>query len=436
MVKHPRPASKRKTTRHRAKVVRKVREHDRKQRKASKTGHKKGKKDPGVPASFPQKEAFLEQLAADRETEREYQRAQRTEAEKLRDLMADAEGRAAVYRKLGKEDEEKSKIVAVVPDSSRKAYFKEFRAVVEASDVILEVLDARDPQGCRVAEVEEAVRASGKRLVLVLNKTDLVPADVLRKWLAHFRRSLPAVAFRASVNSQKSGLGTTRTSDDAVGADQLVALLKNYARSANLKTTVTVGVVGYPNVGKSSLINSLKRSKVCRVGATPGVTTVAQHVHLDRNISLLDCPGIVFSTSKDAADGLFLRNVLKVEQLDDPTAPIAAILQRVPRDSLTVAFGCVWPEDAEDQAAAFLRAVAVAHGRLRKGGIPDCESAARHVLNEWNAGKIKYWHEPPAAAATTASDSVALVTELAPEFKLEGFEEWLGRHDAMEVDDN
>lgn len=60
------------------------------------------------------------------------------------------------------------------------------------------------------------------------------------------------------------------------GADALIKLLKNYCRNKDLKTSIHVGVIGFPNVGKSSLINSLKRSKVCGVGATPGFTKTAQ----------------------------------------------------------------------------------------------------------------------------------------------------------------
>lgn len=158
-------------------------------------------------------------------------------------------------------------------------------------------------------------------------------------WLKHLRNELPTIAFKASTQSQRTNLGqnnvkTSLASDnllnssECLGADNLVKLLKNYCRNANLKTSITVGVIGYPNVGKSSVINSLKRAKVCGVGATPGVTKVFQIVQLDKNIKLLDCPGIVFSrsTSSEDASLVALRNCVKVELLDDPVAPVEAIL--------------------------------------------------------------------------------------------------------------
>lgn len=122
-------------------------------------------------------------------------------------------------------------------DQSLKAYYREFRKVVEMSDVVLEVLDARDPLGCRCYQVEQAVMAAGsdKKLILVLNKIgkfvegamfvsrlqsinhvctlyaysaypDLVPRRIVEAWLKHFRNEFPTVAFKASTQTQKQHL--------------------------------------------------------------------------------------------------------------------------------------------------------------------------------------------------------------------------------------
>ena len=157
---------------------------------------------------------------------------------------------------------------------------------------------------------------------------------MVEQWLKHLRNEFPAIAFKASTQSQRTNLGQStvsiaKASEDmlnsaeCLGADTLVKLLKNYCRNSNIKTAITVGVVGFPNVGKSSVINSLKRSKACSVGSTPGVTKVAQEIHLDKNIKLLDCPGIVFSRSSNPADSanVVLRNCIKVELIEDPIAP-------------------------------------------------------------------------------------------------------------------
>lgn len=191
---------------------------------------------------------------------------------------ANARGKLHDHFSTGKEE----KMHTVNSEKSLKQYYKEFRKVIEAADVILEVVDARDPLGTRCVQVEQAVRdmKGNKRLVLILNKSDLVPRDILDKWLKYLKRSTPVVAFKASTQMQSKRLGQKKFSksekimqnSSSIGADLLMSLLANYCRNKEIKTSITVGIVGLPNVGKSSIINSLKRSRACNVGATPGVT--------------------------------------------------------------------------------------------------------------------------------------------------------------------
>ena len=122
----------------------------------------------------------------------------------------------------------------------------------------------------------------------------------------------------------------------AVGTENLMNILKNYARvdgDAKTKSLITVGVVGFPNVGKSSLINSLKRSKAAATGNTPGVTKQMQEIQLDKNIVLLDSPGVVLMTNEQS-DSLILRSAVRVEDLDDPIRPVEALLNRIEREEL------------------------------------------------------------------------------------------------------
>lgn len=303
--------------------------------------------------------------------------------------------------------------------SNQRSFHRELGKVIKEADVILEVLDARDPLGCRCVPLEDAVmqRWRAKRIVIILNKVDLVPRDTVARWLVYLRQYFPTLPFKASTQNQKNELKSSsrgagaqhRYGAEAYGGDSLLGLIKNYSRSLNLKSAITVGVVGYPNVGKSSLINSLKRARAVNVGSTPGVTTMAQTVSLDSKVKLMDCPGIVFARASNAEQeaDVMLRNCVKVEKLDDPTTPIDAILRKVGTEALQAMYD-VAPFSC---SLELLTLVSFKRGHIRKGGAPDLEGAARAVLHDWNTGSLKFHTEPPAIEAETE-----LLTELAGEF--------------------
>ncbi|PKI83399.1 nuclear GTP-binding protein nug1 [Malassezia vespertilionis] len=325
-------------------------------------------------------------------------------------------------------------------DNSMKTYMKEMRKVLENADVILEVLDVRDPLGCRAYAVEREAAALGKRIVLILNKIDLVPQSNTRAWLEYLRDDFPTLPFKASTQQQRNNLGqgpslhwkqnTTKHDAqlgggaEAAGTRALLQLIKNYSRNLNLKSSITVGIIGAPNVGKSSLINSLKRSRVCGVAATPGHTKVMQGIMLDRQVRLLDSPGIVFTDSNAplgatqeeavaAAEAAMLRNVLKVELVDDPIEPVQTIVNRVGVKYLCSVYGI--PEFGGHDAHDFLLRVAYQKGRLGRGALPDVDATARSVLHEWNTGKIRYHTDPPkrrlAQGALRTADGQGLPSE-------------------------
>ncbi|CDW94949.1 hypothetical protein [Sporisorium scitamineum] len=312
-------------------------------------------------------------------------------------------------------------------DNSIKAYMRELRKVVDNADVLLQVLDARDPLGCRSLETERMLLCAGKKIVLILNKIDLVPKSNVEAWLRYLRHDFPTLAFKASTQSQRTNLSQGANAvnyskpasaagadvitggSEAIGAGALLQLIKNYSRSLNLKTSIAVGVFGAPNVGKSSLINSLKRARVCSVASTPGHTKVVQSVMLDKSVRLLDCPGIVFSDESAAgvaalglsADEIqirrqsaLLRNVVKVELVEDPITPVEAIMARVEPEHLMQVYGLEWFQEGDAQD--LLMRIAVQRGRMARGGKIDIEGTARSVLHDWNVGRIKYYSHPPA----------------------------------------
>lgn len=443
----PHVKSKRIPLRQKYKVEKKVRQHRREVRRANKNKpavRKIRKKDPGIPNLWPFKQQMMEELQQKREAELEARKARREARREsvraareagydpaLAEIMADANRRNAEFdgREIADQATEirSQRDEEDTPDNSRRAFMKEFKKVLENSDVILEVLDARDPIGCRCYEAERAIiAASGgsKRIVLVLNKVDMVPKEVVDKWLAYLRNDLPTVAFRASVQESR-GKGQANMSalaassvntSECLGAATLLSLLKNYSRSRNMKTSIAVGVIGYPNVGKSSLINSLKRTRAVCAGATPGVTRNAQEVHLDKNIRLIDCPGIVFSNNQK--DALVLRNCIKIDQLADPVSPVEIIIKRVGPEPLMVSYGV----PAFDKTTEFLAYLCKLRGKYRRGGSFDVKAAAKVVLQDWNSGKIPFYTLPP-KGPSGAHLSSSVVQQWGEEFDTKNLEE-------------
>jgi len=194
-----------------------------------------------------------------------------------------------------------------------------------------------------------------------------------------------------ATTSPKEATTSLLESSECLGAETLLQLLKNYSRNLNLKTAITVGIIGYPNVGKSSLINSLKRTRAVGVGATPGFTKTVQEIHLDKNIKLLDCPGIVFGNSNNSDNDIILRNCVKVEQIPDAIEPVETILKRCKKEQLLQIY--MIPDFSS--VTEFLIHIAGKRGKLGKGGKPELNAAAKTILQDWNGGKIPFFTEPP-----------------------------------------
>eukprot|EP00892_Ulva_mutabilis_P007479 jgi/Ulvmu1/5102/UM021_0119.1 len=428
------------------KVIRKVKEHNRKQRKeAKKQGTRKQSvlRDPGIPANFPyrdkvvkefqfEQQRILSQAAARKEESKRKRQAAAQDENDDSDMSEDDDGAAGLSAVRAAAEAEQAKFQNLMSTTlpgisfgeagNTQTFYKEFKKVVSASDVILQVLDARDPQSCRCYDIERFVRQvdPNKKIILVLNKVDLVPTAAARQWLKYLREELPAIAFKAA--TKKSGqIGQKpmpRNPDQAemmdtsecLGGDTLLQLLKNYTRNKNIKTAITVGVVGLPNVGKSSLINSLKRTRVANVGNAPGITRSVQEIHLDRHIRLLDSPGLVIAAMADDAAGA-LYGGTKLEKLADPVSAVAAIVARVPARLLMTQYK-VGTFNTHDN---MLQQVAQARGKLKRGGTADLESAARIVLTDWRDGKLPF-HTLPPARGNEKHEHATVVSEYSREF--------------------
>ncbi|KAJ3202742.1 GTPase required for pre-60S ribosomal subunit nuclear export and maturation [Clydaea vesicula] len=271
-----------------------------------------------------------------------------------------------------------------------KRIWNELYKVIDSSDIILHVLDARDPLGTRCKNVENYIKkeASHKHLIFVINKCDLVPTWVTAKWVKYLSQFHPTLAFHASINN-------------SFGKGSLITLLRQFSKLHQDKKQISVGFVGYPNTGKSSIINTLRAEKVCNVAPVPGETKVWQYITLMKRIYLIDCPGVVYPSPEESETDVILKGVCRVENLQHPEDYIEEILKRVKKEYMVKTYGIAEWEDEVD----FLTQLANVYGKLLKGGEPDLNTVSKMILNDWMRGKIPYFTMPPQEDVTQTEES-------------------------------
>ncbi|CAJ1062735.1 nucleolar GTP-binding protein 2 [Xyrichtys novacula] len=304
----------------------------------------------------------------------------------VKDLLEQAEASAMTYNA----DKDKDLVTedTGVREEAREEIFKkgqskriwgELYKVIDSSDVIIQVLDARDPMGTRSKSIESYMKKEKpwKHLIFVLNKCDLIPTWVTKRWVAVLSHEYPTLAFHASLTN-------------SFGKGSLIQLLRQFGKLHTDKKQISVGFIGYPNVGKSSVINTLRSKKVCNVAPLAGETKVWQYITLMRRIFLIDCPGVVYP-SEDSETDIVLKGVVQVEKIRNPEEHIGAVLERAKPEYIQKTYRIPSWSGAED----FLEKLAFRSGKLLKGGEPDLSTVSKMVLNDWQRGRIPFFVKPP-----------------------------------------
>uniref|UniRef100_A0A7N6BHS9 Nucleolar GTP-binding protein 2 n=1 Tax=Anabas testudineus TaxID=64144 RepID=A0A7N6BHS9_ANATE len=304
----------------------------------------------------------------------------------VKDLVEQAEASAMSYNA----DKDKDLVTedTGVREEAREEIFKkgqskriwgELYKVIDSSDVIIQVLDARDPMGTRSQSIETYMKKEKpwKHLIFVLNKCDLIPTWVTKRWVAVLSKEYPTLAFHASLTN-------------SFGKGSLIQLLRQFGKLHTDKKQISVGFIGYPNVGKSSVINTLRSKKVCNVAPIAGETKVWQYITLMRRIFLIDCPGVVYP-SEDSESDIVLKGVVQVEKIRNPEEHIGAVLERAKPEYIQKTYRIPTWNSPED----FLEKLAFRTGKLLKGGEPDLTTVSKMVLNDWQRGRIPFFVKPP-----------------------------------------
>uniref|UniRef100_A0A9J8AVC1 Large subunit GTPase 1 homolog n=1 Tax=Cyprinus carpio carpio TaxID=630221 RepID=A0A9J8AVC1_CYPCA len=366
-------------------------------------------------------------------------------------------------RELARLEEEQKLILT--PFERNLDFWRQLWRVIERSDVVVQIVDARNPLLFRCPDLEEYVKEVSVHKVnmLLLNKADLLTREQRRAWARYFQKEgIRAVNSRiinacfhyssdteqeatsknvtdlheenstspneeedeseqdeevrvcvdetewqtcseesgdedhAEEKPEPSAVSSFYNSSRLLRKNELLEMFKSVHSGPTYKDgQITVGLVGYPNVGKSSTINTILRNKKVSVSATPGHTKHFQTLFVDPGLCLCDCPGLVMPSFVSTKAEMICSGILPIDQMRDHVPTI-------PRSVLEGTYGIniIRPREDEDpdrpptyeellMAYGYMRGFMTAHGQ------PDQSRSARYVLKDYVSGKLLYCHPPP-----------------------------------------
>ncbi len=252
-----------------------------------------------------------------------------------------------------------------------------FHTVIKETDFILEVLDARDPEGTHNLMIEEFVKKNRPEIeiFLVLNKIDIIPKPVLEEWVTHFRK----LGYRVYFLSARFNRGVN-------------FLLRDLRRIIS-RPHSNVLIVGYPNTGKSTLIEALTEGKK-KVGtsASAGYTRVIQKIKLTDKIFLLDTPGVIPIDETNETD-LAIKACMIADKLDDPLAVVEALYKILDPSVFKKKYHITLnPDDTLDD---LIEKIGRKTGKLMTGAKVNAYEVHKMIIRDWQNNKIPYYHPPP-----------------------------------------
>merc|ERR1719427_881039 len=361
-------------------------------------------------------------------------------------------------RELAKIQEETETIVT--PYEKNLEFWRQLWRVIERSELVGQIVDCRNPLLFRSKDLEKYVKEVDglKRNMILLNKADFLTLQQRKSWSKYLKENIGATkfAFFSAIQDDQEDIEETSEHDhkdleekfddinlgnvedenegnvdkesmekfddinlgnveDANEADtdlaseaeleedevckvltcsELMDLFRSFKRHDS--ELITVGFIGYPNVGKSSTINKLLNSKKVRVSETPGKTKHFQTLILSEDITLCDCPGLVMPSIVSSKAAMILNGILPVDQLRDHVPAVHLFLQYIPTHVLEYTYGLVLPQEPQILGVEqVLTAYAILRGFMAIGGRTDQSRAARIILKDFVAGKLLYCKAPP-----------------------------------------
>jgi len=264
---------------------------------------------------------------------------------------------------------------------------RQMKEDIKLIDIVIELVDARIPISSRNPDIDSL--AAGKSRVIILNKADMADDRETENWVKHFTdEGMIAV----KLNS-RSGNGMKQVKD-AIAKAAEAKMARDRARGI-LNRPVRAIVGGIPNVGKSTFINSFAGRAVTKTGNKPGVTKGKQWIRLNKQVELLDTPGILWPKFEDrkTAEHLAFIGSIKDEVIEKMELVLNLITELEDNyEGLIASYygfdNCEKTENKIDFAVKTLETVAEKRALLKKGGETDTDKASKLILDDFKNGRL------------------------------------------------
>ena len=252
---------------------------------------------------------------------------------------------------------------------------------VKLVDLVIELVDARAPLASRNPDIDSL--AAGKGRVILLNKADLSSEKANAVWITYFESQgfqVMKIDARAKATLKQLNALIQEACKEKIERDRRRGILNRPVRAM---------VVGIPNVGKSTFINSFAGKAAAKTGNKPGVTKGNQWIRLNKQVELLDTPGILWPKFEDQRVGLLLAFLGSINdeilEKDELASELADYLRNITPGLLKERYGI---EEDGKKPYELLDEIAAARACLTKGGVNDLTKAARLLLDEFRGGKL------------------------------------------------
>lgn len=251
---------------------------------------------------------------------------------------------------------------------------------IKFNDIVIELIDARIPMSSRNPDIDDL--AKNKYRLILLNKSDLADERVTVKWVEFFEKQ--GIKVIKLDSRQRSGMKSVNNAILEVCKEKI----ERDRKRGIINRPVRAMIVGIPNVGKSTFINSFAGKACAKTGNKPGVTKGKQWIRLNKTVELLDTPGILwpkFDNEKIANDLAFIGSIN--DQILNLTGLSLKFIESVKNDYAGI-FTSRYDIEEKDDGVTMLGDIAIARGCLKKGGEPDYDKAAALIFDDFRSGKL------------------------------------------------